>query len=285
MLHSFIFKVLFESNELHEYAYWVNYIFILLAVSGYCDICRGRKQMTYVEELNLATASEARVCVGLYPAFPPLGFLWLHSLWDKMLLKVAKITQGPRVSIARGDSSEMLVPLHPRWSLCHSRAHTFHSGDPFMHSSHKDNKTLILEPRRTFSSKQLIWAPGNKQTNKQTDIFKSGKSFLSCRPTKWLFISSCRPKFLALKWEGGDGSRNQGLAETFHANQDDRPQTLQALNPIKLQKCFFSSRCWPCIWLAPLREAWGMGSFDYVFDPSHPSQVFPAAIVAGLSIH
>lgn len=31
-----------------------------------------------------------------------------------------------------------------------------------MYSSHKANKTLILEPRRTFSSKQLTWAPGSK---------------------------------------------------------------------------------------------------------------------------
>lgn len=108
------------------------------------------------------------------------------------------------------------------------------------------------------------------------------QAFWDGRITKRLFINSCRPKLPALEWEGGNGSRSQGLTETFHADRDDRPQTLQALNQIKLQTCFPSSRCWPCTWLAPLKEAWGRGSFDCVLDLGHTSQIFPTATVSRL---
>lgn len=158
-----------------------------------------------------------------------------------------------------------------------SRAHTYCSRDRFMHYPHKATKTLILEPRGIFCSKQLTWAPGSKlyiYISPGSNFSLAGPqlslSHWDGRISKWLFINSCRPKLLALEWEGEDGSRSQGLAETFHANQDDWPQTFQTLNLNKLQKRFPSSRCWPCIWPNPLKEAWeGVPLIVYLILISH----------------
>lgn len=64
------------------------------------------------------------------------------------------------------ETPERCVSLPPRWISLHA---------PF----HKVNKTLILEPRRTLSSKQLTWVPGSKYTY----VYLSRKSLLFCRPS------------------------------------------------------------------------------------------------------
>lgn len=194
------------------------------------------------------------------------------------------------ICIARWETSEMFAFLSPRWSQVHQQSSPFSWwGIPSCTPPHKANKTLIFQPRRTLSSKQLIWASESKYIyifiqevisllQALSWVFPIGMEGLPCDYS----FTVANPSLWAFVHEGRDGSGNQGLARTFRADQDDWPQTLQALNQVKLQTCFSSSRCWPCSWPAPLGEAWRRGSFDCVFDPSYSSHVFPTATVSGL---